>query len=93
MAEYCEKCLIEIDGLSPEHLEFLANIVRFYREEDIESDLGSKELMKENFPEKEYKDIPGLCKTATIEEIEEQNYSLNPGRYIGIKEKENGRIT
>jgi type I restriction enzyme M protein len=31
-----------------------------------------------------YHDIPGLCKAATIEEIEAQGWSLNPGRYVGV---------
>ena len=29
-----------------------------------------------------------LCKVATIEEIIDQGYSLNPGRYVGVAEKE-----
>lgn len=28
-------------------------------------------------------DIPGFCKGATLEEIIEKDYSLNPGRYVG----------
>ena len=28
-----------------------------------------------------------LCKLATIEEIADQGYSLNPGRYVGVAEK------
>jgi type I restriction enzyme M protein len=31
-----------------------------------------------------YADIPGLCKAATIAEIETQVWSLNPGRYVGV---------
>lgn len=31
-----------------------------------------------------YRDIPGLCKAATVEEIEAQGWSLNPGRYVGV---------
>ncbi|MFN6345330.1 MAG: hypothetical protein ACK4V5_12295 [Cyanobium sp.] len=31
-----------------------------------------------------YADIPGLCKAATIAEIETQGWSLNPGRYVGV---------
>jgi type I restriction enzyme M protein len=32
----------------------------------------------------QYRDIPGLCKAATIDEIEAQGWSLNPGRYVGV---------
>jgi type I restriction enzyme M protein len=31
-----------------------------------------------------YKDIAGLCKAATLKEIEAQGWSLNPGRYVGV---------
>ncbi|MDD5035074.1 MAG: class I SAM-dependent DNA methyltransferase [Methylococcaceae bacterium] len=31
-----------------------------------------------------YRDIPGLCKAATLQEIEAQVWSLNPGRYVGV---------
>ena len=29
-------------------------------------------------------DIPGLCKAATLAEIEARGWSLNPGRYVGV---------
>ena len=32
--------------------------------------------------------MPGLCKVATIAEIEAQGWSLNPGRYVGVAERE-----
>ncbi len=32
----------------------------------------------------QYRDIPGLCKAATLVEIEAQGWSLNPGRYVGV---------
>ena len=36
--------------------------------------------------EGEYKDVLGLCKIATIDEISEKNYSLTPGAYVGVAE-------
>jgi type I restriction enzyme M protein len=43
-----------------------------------------KESMAQNFPDCVYVDVPGLCKVATLGEIEEQSWSLNPGRYVGV---------
>lgn len=69
---------------APEQHEFLANIVRLYRGEDPEFLEGSKVLLKEQFPDPVYQDVPGLCRVATIDEIEDHGWSLNPGRYVGV---------
>ena len=39
-----------------------------------------------------YCDVPGLCKSANIEEIRKNNYILTPGRYIDFKETEDDGI-
>jgi type I restriction enzyme M protein len=67
-----------------EQLEFLANIVRLYRDEEVETENGSEKSLKENFPKGKYIDVAGLCKLATLKEIEAQGWSLNPGRYVGV---------
>ncbi len=71
-----------------DQIEFLANIVRLYRGEKVETTFGSDALMKEYGITDNYIDIAGLCKIATIDEIEEQGWSLNPGRYVGVAEGE-----
>ncbi len=38
----------------------------------------------EYFPEGTYRDIEGLCKWVDLDEVEEQDYSLTPGRYVGV---------
>lgn len=68
----------------PEQVELIANIVRLYRGDDVESTDGSDTALKEHFPEGEYVDVAGLCKVATRGEIAAQGWSLNPGRYTGI---------
>ena len=72
----------------PEQIEFIANIVRLYRGEDIETMHGSEKITKETFPNGKYQDVAGLCKVATLKEIEEQGWSLNPGRYVGVMGEE-----
>ena len=68
----------------PEQIEFLSNVVRLYRGEEPESVNVSAKLMKEKFPKGKYVDVAGLCKVATVKEIEAQGWSLNPGRYVGV---------
>ena len=71
-----------------EQLEFLANIVRLYRGEKPELASGENPLFEERFPKGAYADVTGLCKVATIEEVEAQGWSLNPGRYVGTEVEE-----
>ncbi len=73
---------------TPEQIEFLANIARLYRGEEPETVHGSAVMLEEKFPYGRYTDVPGLCKVATIAEIEAQGWSLNPGRYVGVAERE-----
>ncbi len=67
---------------------FIANLVRLYRGEALDLIVGDGETelkLKEIFGNSPvYADIPGLCKAATLAEIEAQGWSLNPGRYVGV---------
>lgn len=74
--------------MTPEQVEFLGNIVRLHRGEDPETRHGSGNLNKEHFPKGKYTDVAGLCKVATLKQIEAQGWSLNPGRYVGVAERE-----
>lgn len=47
--------------------------------------------LQERFPNAEYEDVTGLCKLAGPEELKEQEYSLNPGRYVGVVIEEDGK--
>ncbi|MFQ7289756.1 MAG: N-6 DNA methylase [Lacrimispora saccharolytica] len=48
--------------------------------------------MTEKFREGEYADIPGLCKVATLAEIEAKGYSLTPGAYVGVAPTEDDGV-
>ena len=72
---------------TPEQLEFLANIVRLYRGDKVETAAGSQAMLKERFPDWKYVDIAGLCKVTTLAHIEAQGWSLNPSRYVGFAER------
>jgi type I restriction enzyme M protein len=73
---------------TPVQIGFLANLVRLYRGEGPDLTVGGEETavrLKDVFGEQPaYSDIAGLCKAATIAEIEAQGWSLNPGRYVGV---------
>jgi len=67
---------------------FMANIVRLYRGEALDTTFGGDDALakiKEVFGKKPaYNNVAGLCKAASLQEIEAQGWSLNPGRYVGV---------
>ncbi len=69
---------------TPQQIEFLGNIVRLWRGEEAELVAGSGAEMAVYFGNEGYKDISGLCKVATRADIDKQDWSLNPGRYVGV---------
>jgi len=71
-------------------VEYLSNIVRLWRGNEPEFVAGSEELLGLTFPDQRYGDVPGLCASAAVTEIEEQGWSLNPGRYVGVAGRDVG---
>ncbi|TVQ41813.1 MAG: SAM-dependent methyltransferase [Gloeocapsa sp. DLM2.Bin57] len=57
--------------LTKEEISRIANTYHAWR--------GEKEA-------REYEDIPGFCKSASLEEIQSHSYVLTPGRYVGAEE-------
>lgn len=45
--------------------------------------IGDWKKLLEYFPKNKYADVEGLCKIVNLEEVEENDYSLTPGRYVG----------
>jgi type I restriction enzyme M protein len=73
---------------TPAQIGFIANLVRLYRGEAPDLTVGGEETstkLTEIFGKKPaYADVLGLCKAATLAEIEAQAWSLNPGPYVGV---------
>ena len=59
--------------------------VRELSEEDIRKIADTYQNWRQG---KEYADIQGFCKEASLTEIEKQDYILTPGRYVGIEQEE-----
>lgn len=75
-------------GWTDAQIGFLANLVRLYRGEEPDFTLGgddAKSKLAEVFGKRpKYADVAGLCKSASLKAIEAQEWSLNPGRYVGV---------
>ena len=59
---------------------------------DLLTIVNEHKWLTEKFGEGEYKDVLGLCKIATIEDIDGKNYTLTPGAYVGVAEAEDDGI-
>ena len=64
-----------------EQIQKIANTVRAWRGQ---SSSGSSEGQGKMLA---YKDIPGFCKVATLDEIAKNGHILTPGRYVGVPEE------
>ena len=79
--------------------EYKAEIARIEKGGEVDEGKDSTywqsniEWLLERFPEGRYVDVTGLCKAAKIEGedgIKDQDYSLNPGRYVGVVIEDDG---
>lgn len=48
--------------------------------------------LTEKFGDGVYQDIPGLCRAATLSEVEQRGFSLSPGAYVGVASVEDDRV-
>ncbi len=68
-------------------LKYAKNLYTEQKEEPIKEFnqlLKDWEELENYFPDGVYRDVEGLCKVATLDEIRENDYSLTPGRYVGF---------
>lgn len=65
----------KIQSVWDERIEGLEEIITVAKE---------VEWLFEKFGDGEYRDVSGLCKVASISEIEEKGWSLTPGAYVGV---------
>jgi type I restriction enzyme M protein len=77
------KVTTTINDFSEEQLEGLTAIVKMYRGEKPKLSKDNQ-WFNERFPDGKYADIEGLCKIVTLGEIKDNDYSLTPGRYVGV---------
>ena len=60
-------------------------VLRAFTAEDIDKVAGTFHRWRKG---KKYEDVPGFCKSATLEEIAAHGHVLTPGRYVGAAEVE-----
>ena len=87
---------------SDNQIALISAIANLYRGHPVETLQCNVSTMTTDFPNlsdsqiaalktalenRKYVDIPGLCKVATLKDVEAQGWSLNPGRYVGVAEK------
>ena len=72
-----------INDFSEEQLEGLTALINAFRGDELEVSPDNKWFTK-HFPKGIYQDVEGLCKMVDMNEIIEQDYSLTPGRYVGV---------
>ena len=89
----------KINDFSPEQEQNLLAIVWLYRGETARyrellaayRKNGEEEAaawLEERFPDGRYRDVEGLVKAVSLDEIAANDWSLTPGRYVGVAETE-----
>ena len=61
-------------------------VLRAFTAEDLEKITGTFQKWKRRAAD--YADLPGFCKSATLEEIATHGFVLAPGRYVGAEDVE-----
>ena len=78
------KVTTTINDFDEHQMEGLTALVNAFRGNDL-SVSKDNPWFNEHFSNGKYEDVEGLCKIVDMEDIIEQDYSLTPGRYVGVK--------
>lgn len=95
------KNLAIINRLYEEDSESFYSLIEEYEDSRDNADSGEDkqyfqkqiDWLLERFPDGKYQDVIGLCKVAQLDGedgIIDQDYSLNPGRYVGVVIEDDG---
>ncbi len=68
--------------------EDIARIAETYQAWRNRVSAPSKEEERDEGGADEYKDVPGFCKSVTLEEVRKHGHVLTPGRYVGAEAQE-----
>jgi type I restriction enzyme M protein len=52
---------------------------------ELKQRIGDWKKLLEYFPDNQYVDVEGLCKIVDLKEVEENDFTLTPGRFVGYK--------
>lgn len=77
------KVTTTINDFDEHQMEGLTAIMKMYRGESVEVSANNV-WFNERFADKSYHDIEGLCKVVSIEVVRANDWSLTPGRYVGV---------
>ena len=57
-------------------------------DEDIQQIAGTYHAWRGQIDADDYEDVPGFCKSATLDQIRKHGHVLTPGHYVGAPEQE-----
>jgi type I restriction enzyme M protein len=62
--------------------------LRVFEDNEIDQIAETYHLWRNKENHKDYENVDGFCKSATLEEVKKQDYKLTPGIYVGVEAAE-----